>query len=433
LIASSSKGCKDTVVLPIKIIDKPRIFITNDTIICKVDGLQLNASSNIQNGVFAWYPNYNLSNASISAPMAYPLKDTTYHAVFYINYPSCSASDSVKVRVVDTVTLNLQADTTICLTDSVQIIAEGNGLQFNWTPNATLNNGYIKDPYAIPVDPNTIYTVVAHIGSCSSVKSILISTVPYPNAFAGIDTLICTGTSAFLHASGGSSYVWYPSPYLNNPIIPTPIAINPKGNYIDYIVYVSDTFGCPKPSKDTIRVNIQHLVADAGPKDTSIVNGQPLQLYATAFGANGNVSFEWSPDNLWLSNLYIANPIATPDDDVIYFVEATSEIGCKSTDSIKVYYYQVLPDIYMPNAFTPNGDGINDDIKPIALGIKSLELFQIYNRWGELVFSTSTIAEGWNGKFKGNLQESGTYVWYANATDYKNKKIQKKGTLILIR
>ncbi len=435
LIASSIKGCKDTIVLPIKIIDKPKIFISNDTIICKIDGLQLNATSDIQNGNYSWYPNYNLSSTSISSPMAYPLIDTVYNVLFYINtsYPACSARDSIKVRVVDSVTLHLQQDTSICLTDSVQITTAGNALQFIWTPAGTLNNVYIKNPYATPNAPSTTYTVVANIGSCSKEKSIIINTVPYPNAYAGEDTMICLGTSAYLHASGGSGYTWYPGPYLNNTVISNPTAVNPKGNYIDYVVYVTDTAGCPKPSKDTVRVNIQQLIADAGPKDTSIVNGQPLQLNASAVGSNGNITYQWSPENLWLSSLNIPNPIATPDDDVIYFVEATSDIGCKSTDTIKVFYYLVLPDIYMPNAFTPNGDGTNDNIKPIALGVKSLDLFRIYNRWGELVFSTSVIGEGWNGTFKGNLQDPGTYIWYANAIDYKNKKIQKKGTLILIR
>ncbi len=435
LVASSIKGCKDTAVLPIKIIDKPKIYITNDTIICKVDGLQLSASSNIINGNYSWYPNYNLSSTSIPSPVAFPQKDTVYNAVFYVNasYPGCSARDSVKVRVVDTVTLTLRKDTSICLTDSIQIIANGDGLQFSWTPASSLNNAFIKNPIAKPVDASTTYTVVANIGSCSSTKSINIYTVPYPNAQAGNDTLICLGTSAYLQASGGISYVWYPSPYLDNPVVSNPTAVNPRGDYIDYVVYVSDTAGCPKPGKDTVRINIQQVIADAGPSDTSIVNGQPLQLNANAYGANGNISYQWSPENLWLSSLSIPNPVATPDDDVIYFVEATSEIGCKGIDSIKVYYYQVFPDIYMPNAFTPNGDGTNEVIKPIALGVKSLELFQIFNRWGELVFSTSTIGEGWNGKFKGNLQEPGTYVWYANAVDYKNKKIQKKGTLVLIR
>ena len=96
-------------------------------------------------------------------------------------------------------------------------------------------------------------------------------------------------------------------------------------------------------------------------------------------------------------------------------------------------FYTVLPGFFVPGAFTPNGDGLNDEIKPLALGLKSIEAFRIYNRWGQLMFSTAQIGAGWNGKFAGKPQESGTYVWYAEGTDYANKKLQKKGNVVLVR
>lgn len=435
MIVESNKGCKDTISKTIVIVDRPKLSLTRDTIICNVDSLHLNVSSSIPGGSFSWQPNYAINNTSIASPTVKPLVDTTYYVSFVVDpsYPACATFDSLKVRVVDTASLQVSHDTSICLTDSVQIFASGNGLQFLWSPAATLSNPNISNPFAKPTAALTIYKVTVSIGSCISSKTVTISTAPYPNAFAGTDTTICKGSSAFLSASGGVNFVWYPSRFLNNAEIANPVVINPVGNYVDYIVFVKDTLGCSKSTKDSVRVYIQNLSVDAGPSDTSMVNGQQLQLHATVFGTNDNIDYQWSPDNWGLSSLDIFNPVATPDDDIMYYVNVTSSIGCKSSDSIFVHYYEVLPDIYMPNAFTPNGDGLNDIAKPIPLGLISIEDFKIFNRWGKLVFAASKIGEGWDGKLNGSPQETGTFVWIASGTDYKNNKIQRKGSIILIR
>jgi gliding motility-associated-like protein len=87
----------------------------------------------------------------------------------------------------------------------------------------------------------------------------------------------------------------------------------------------------------------------------------------------------------------------------------------------------------VPTAFTPNGDGKNDIFRPIILGIKSLDLFRVYNRWGQLLYSGTDAEKGWDGTFGGKGQDPATYVWYAEATDYRNRKLKKKGYVVLIR
>ena len=155
---------------------------------------------------------------------------------------------------------------------------------------------------------------------------------------------------------------------------------------------------------------------------------QPLQLYAT-----GSTNFQWTPVTQWLSNPNISNPVSLPQDDIEYVVVVTNSIGCLDTDTINVHFFKVLPGFFIPTAFSPNGDGLNEVLTPLALGLKSVDKFIIYNRWGQLLFKTSNIGEGWDGKYKGIVQGIGTYVWYAEGTDYTNKKLQKKGTVVLIR
>src|SRR5690606_15942494 len=190
---------------------------------------------------------------------------------------------------------------------------------------------------------------------------------------------VCYPDSYQLSASGGSIYLWSPGAFLNNVEIPNPI-ITP-GQTISYVVKVNDVLGCPKPAYDTIMITVEKLVADAGPRATSIVLEQPLFLNATGMAE----TFVWSPP-LGLNDANIANPVANLTENQQYILSIKSAAGCMASDTIDVKVYKVQPGIYMPNAFTPNNDGNNDVIHPIPLGMKSINYFRIYNRAGLLVF-----------------------------------------------
>src|SRR5450432_1261341 len=107
--------------------------------------------------------------------------------------------------------------------------------------------------------------------------------------------------------------------------------------------------------------------------------------------------------------------------------------GCFDSDTINVTVYKVEPGLYVPNAFTPNSDGINDIFRPIPIGMKTISWFRVYNRWGKLMFSTAQIGKGWDGTFNGKAQDAAVYVWMAEGIDYLNKKVTKKGSFVLIR
>ena len=169
---------------------------------------------------------------------------------------------------------------------------------------------------------------------------------------------------------------------------------------------VYDTLGCPKPGKDTVMVNVDRIRVDAGPADTSIVIGQPLQLFA----AGNGTSFNWTPSR-WLNSDTLQNPVSLAQDNITYVVTAFNAAGCSASDTIRVAVFKTVADLYIPDAFTPNGDGLNDDFKPIALGISKLHYFRVYNRYGEVVFSTSRIGDGWDGKHKGLAQPTACLLY----------------------
>ncbi len=147
------------------------------------------------------------------------------------------------------------------------------------------------------------------------------------------------------------------------------------------------------------------------------------------------ISYLWSPAT-GISDPNIPNPVITlgPSvDSITYRVKVSVADGCFAEDDIKVRIFKTGPDIFVPTAFTPNGDGKNDLLKPIPVGIKSMEYFRVYNRLGSLVFSTRQLGAGWNGTIEGKQQATGTFVYMTAATDYLNNRITKKGTVVLIR
>jgi PKD repeat protein len=223
LTVSNSKGCSKTVSNTISIIDKPDFDITNDTLICSIDTLQLTATGT---GSILWTPDYNINSQTSFNPVVNPQITTTYSATL-TETPGCFATKSVVVNVVDRVTLNAGNDSTICQTDSVRLNTISDGLHYIWTPAASLNSDTEKNPNAAPLS-NTTYHVVASIGKCNAADDITIKVVPYPKAYAGTDTTICFPKSYQLHASGGTSYLWAPSNFLNDPGIPDPVATPPQ-------------------------------------------------------------------------------------------------------------------------------------------------------------------------------------------------------------
>ncbi len=424
LIVGTAKGCRDTLPVNVKIVDVPDFSISKDTLICVVDTLQLRSSAT--GGTVTWSPNYMINNTSSYNPLVSPDVTTRYNA-FYENPVGCSATASVLVSVVNEVTLLSANDTTICRTDSARINLRTDALYFAWSPAATIVDSTVKNPIVFPTNPITTYFVLASISKkCFKNDTVNVRTVPYPVATVSGQDPVCYGSNAQLSASGGSIYLWSPPAFLNNINIANPLAVFPKQS-VTYTLSVRDTFGCPKPVLKDFRVNVIRLFADAGPQDTSVVLGQPLQLTGS-----GSTNYSWSPAT-YLDNPNIRTPLSTPQTDIKYTLTVSNNIGCEATDTIKVKVFFLPPDLYVPSAFSPTGDKNNDLFRPIALGIKSLESFSVYNRWGVLLYRTSKIGDGWDGKYKGTNQDPGTYVWQANATDYKNKKIFRKGTVILIR
>ena len=294
----------------------------------------------------------------------------------------------------------------------------------------------------------TYYRTVVQSGACpadtSALAAVAYYNLPFPAATIAPDsTTICFGDSVKLSASinTGTSYAWTPAASLfvrGDGTVPyRPYTVEASAKPVltaSYVLNVSNA-GCPNVLRDTFKVAVTPRIVVSAGNDTAIVAGQPLQLKATASNPTAN-QFTWTPSSgLNFSNIY--NPVATLNtqtgESIIYQVKVATADGCYGNDEVKVTVYKTAPSIFVPTAFTPNGDGRNDFMLPICAGIRQLDFFRIYNRWGQLVFSTTEVGKGWDGTIGGRPQTTGSFVYMVQATDYTGKSIFQKGTLVLIR
>lgn len=431
LTVNSSKGCTDTISKTITINGKPDILLPfTDTLICSIDSLPLIVKSSNATS-YSWTPAYNIINAGTANPIVYP-KDTTVYTVV-VKDKGCVDSASIKVNVLDYITVSLPADTTICTTDSIRLRPETYGLSYQWSPATGLSSTVVKYPMAAPLN-NINYTITANLGKCQAKASQHIKVVAYPKANAGRDTTICFAGTASLNGSiTGAYFNWTPLGSLSHASTLHPIA-TPLFSTA-YVLTAIDTLGCPKPFLDTVLVIVLPPISLFAGHDTSVVVGQPLQLHAIS-ADSATLGFNWSPA-YWLNSTVIDNPVAlvtsSSVDSIIYTVHVQNNIGCDASDNIKVVVYKTLPNIFMPNAFTPNNDGQNDVIRPILVGIASLDYFRVFNRWGQMIFSTTQNGKGWDGMMSGKLQDNDSFVYVVQGKDYTGKTIFKKGSFVLVR
>jgi len=433
--AHSSKGCEDTISKVITVFDKPSIMLPfKDTLICSVDTLPLSSISN--GATYSWSPNSFILNPNSPNPIVFP-KDTTLY-ILTVTDKGCINRDTIKVNVLDFITVDAGPNANVCLTDGYKMKTISDALGYRWTPALTLDDSTKKYPIATPTANRTKYYVTANLGKCQDRDSVTLFTYPYPVAKASADTSICFGQSVQISGATISDiFYWSKGSTLSDSTFLNPIATpNITTKYILTAQYLS---GCIKPVSDTVEVGVVQPFSVFAGRDTSVVFGQPLQLLGLVDVASDK-KFTWTSSPLtaiqYLNNTNTQTPIATfpaSFDSVVLKVRAYTKEDCFAIDNIKVKIFKTSPDIFVPDAFTPNGDGKNDMVKPIPVGVTQLDYFNIYNRWGQMLFTTAEIGKGWDGKVNGVFQNAGTYIYTVQGTDYLGKVITKKGTVVLIR
>jgi len=298
----------------------------------------------------------------------------------------------------------------VCEGNTLTLAASG-GASYTWTgPNMAPSS---QNPLVInnvsPANAGT-YTVVALSDSGCAAAPVQASVSVIPKVVAGIsnDVALCAGESTQLMASGGLYYKWTPSTGLNNDSIPNPVAA--PSQTTTYNVSISNG-GCVDSTKSVMVTVNQNPGADAG-SNITLYQGQSAKLNGAIKGDN-ITSYYWTPST-FLDNPNSLTPITTPTQNITYTLTAVSQTCGAATSSVFVKVYEKIT---IPNAFSPNNDGINDywDIKKLDT-YSDCTVF-VYNRYGQQVFQSTGYARPWDGTFNGSPLPEGTYYYIIDLKD----------------
>jgi gliding motility-associated-like protein len=441
--------------------------VMTDTTVCSGNNIiPLRVADEI-GGVLKWLSStdgvtWRDINVGSDSYTAQNLTGSTRFAAIVQNGNACTADTSgAAVVTVDPKTVGGKLDpslTNVCLNEVVDptlSLVNYTGAVVNWQTsldNTSWSNftpAYNNTTYKTgAVNRTTYYRVMVKSGVCpaalSDVATIRFYNVPMPEA--AIDppvSSICYGKSAVLNATitTGTSYAWSNNVPLSPggsgtvPSLPYSITSTASPLVTSNVVLSVTNAGCPNASKDTFRIDVTPPIIVKAGNDTAVVINQPLQFNATVNDPNAFI-WSWAPP-AGLNSSTISNPVAIYDasapESITYVVTAQTLAGCTGTDTVTVKIFKTGADIFVPSAFTPNSDGRNDVIRPVMAGIAQLAFFRVYNRWGQLVFSTNQINKGWDGMIGGAKQSSQNFVYMVQAVDYTGKTIVKRGSFVLIR
>ncbi|MGZ8538657.1 MAG: T9SS type B sorting domain-containing protein [Flavisolibacter sp.] len=351
-------------------------------------------------------------------------------AVEVIPFNGYGCLDTLYARLVDNLIIRANAgrDTMYCGRDPVPIgINPIQGMVYSWSPTIGLSSSTIANPVANPPNTTTyVLTTRHHGGGCVDIDSVVVTSEGMDPSIQLIGKdMYCMGNndSAILRVNATDSLQWYRDGAAINGANRTDFRVSQSGTY-NCVLY--NSYGCSISTEerkiiiDNARPGITYPVQYA-------VIDIPITLQARQFGTN----VIWMP-SANLNNANILRPVFTGGFEQLYKIQITTASGCVTVDT-QVVKTVKHADIYVPTAFTPNSDRLNDYLRPTLMGIKELRYFRVFNRWGQLLYEMNTENMGWDGSLNGLKQPTQIVVWMAEAIGVDGRVHIRKGTTTLVR
>ncbi|MBK7410331.1 MAG: gliding motility-associated C-terminal domain-containing protein [Saprospirales bacterium] len=439
--ATNQFGCSFTDTVEVLMSDFEPTF--NDTVhVCSGIPTEINPGAN-PNYTYNWEPQIGGIDPTSPNPTVTLTQSQTYTVTItdFAGVDTCAAILEVTVLVNPDIQLDAQGDTTLCEFVPTLLTATTGVTPANlsWYDDPALSN-MIGDGSQIVVNPvgNTIYYVVAQdmLGCLDTATveinafPIDISTIPQYDLCIGEELVIGVINNA---QDQDLTYVWSPgNSIVEGGTTPTP-TVNPNLS-TTYTVIVENQYGCVDSASTFVNVIdvISSLFATADPDTILYKSGMTSQL-ETIF--NNDYTYWWWPDGSLITSNTIYNPVAEPDSTTTYYIEIEGEAGCRGLDSVTVVVLDPPcepPYIFVPTAFTPNGDGENDTLFVRGNTI-DVVYFAVYSRWGQKVFETTDLNVGWDGTFKGEALPPDVFGWYLSVECFNGDKFFDKGNVTLLR
>lgn len=412
VLISSTCGL-DTLHITVPVIPF-QIQTSPDDTICTGSSIPIWASGGVH---YQWFPPEGLSDPNIANPIASPALTTAY-AVTVTNAQQCSGTDTVLIVVDQPPDARiLQNDTVICYGHKINLTATG-GTHFSWGPPAVIFQQSGATAVAFPQENTSI--VVAASNACGEDRDTIHLRVNRVQALAGPDTTVCLGSSVKLFAYGGIRYRWEPSWLFQDNTQQFPV-VDPQLNQI-FWVWVYDSLNCS--DADSLYIGFYPAPQLTLGPDRFIEFGGYTELQA----GSGTGTYHWTPAQ-GLSCTECPDPVAAPLESTQYTVHYTDEHGCTFSDSLWVIVEGIL---YIPNTFTPGNDGLNDVFRPVFTDVVDLKL-RIFNRWGQKIWESSHLYDGWNGRIGHKPAPSDVYVWQLDYTLNSGRSSRRTGHVLLLR
>ena len=411
----------------------PKINLKDTLYIC-ADSVRINADISNYDSL-QWATTLDFQHI-ISNALLFNLLQTNEKQTYYVKIfnAGCETIDSLIVFYNETQpNISLSSPANFC-SDSVFAYAFAeNYTESEWFDNRELTHligTTLTLQITQPIGEHWYY-FRAKEKFCSAIDSIKLSnnTIKYSKP----DINICIGNKATINLNVQTFLPYSIKWIINSDTINTTntdsITITPSNNQTVYF-QLNNSMGCTKI--DSLQIYVHPLPTVHATTDKPIAYlGEQIQLTATQ---NNNYTYNWTPaENLSSANIY--NPTTTPAATTVYTVIVTDNHQCKNKDTVNVKIVQIdcSPSVvYIPNAFSPNGDGINDIFKVRAAALKNIH-FEIYDRWGVKVYETNDINEGWDGTYKGQQAPVDTYGYYFTADCLQGGKLSLKGNVTLVK
>ena len=437
LVVTTQNGCMDTaqMPLPLKIVSSPLAAIQSDSGACVPALLQFRASllrpdtSSLQ-----WQWDFgNGATAQVQNPPAvtYNTAGAFTARLIVTNTSGCADTVLRTVNAWPVPSVNAGADQAICRNSAVTLTGSG-ATQYSWSPATALSCTNCPAPLASPLEDITYAVTGKNIFGCTATDSIQIRVQQPFTIKVGKGDTLCKGESFQLMASGAEEYSWSPSLWMDNSTSSNPRA--KPDTSVTYRVIGRDRLHCFADTGYIPLVVYPYPAIEAG-EDQTVPVGNSVTLSPVI--SKDVTALRWGPA-AGLSCVTCATPVAAPKQTTTYTLEAVNGGGCISRDKITLFVFCNNANVFMPNTFSPNGDGNNDVFYPRGKGIYSIRSLKIFNRWGDLVYDQmnmqpNDIAKGWNGHHKGKPAPQDVYVYTMDVVCENNVTLNYKGNVALIR
>lgn len=433
----TKNGCVDSTQNPEPVIvnPSPKIVINGSAGACVPAVIHFSGTvANPDTSKVSWkwdFANGNASTLKNPADQTYPTAGNFTVKAIGFSSNGCNDTALKPIEIYPLPGLAISGDTVVCYGSSETLQVSG-AQTYLWSSSKYLSCTNCAAPVAKPDSAIQYHVKGTSSKGCVSVDSVsLVVKYPFKLTFSKPDTL-CMGRSVKLYAQGTDTYSWYPATGLDNPSISSPTAS--PSNSITYQVIGSDSKGC---FKDTAYIPVKvypYPEVNAG-GDQTINVGNQTQIIPTI--SQDVTSIEWTPSIGIVSQNYPSITVK-PTESLEYTVRAKNAGGCVTEDKVSVYVLCNNANIFVPNTFTPNGDGVNDIFYPRGSGVFKILNLKVFNRWGEIVFEKSNFnandaSAGWDGTFKGKQLPPDVFVYMLQVVCDNNSTLTFKGNIALIR